>query len=79
MTDQTMPDIDHSECAQVLKNFATMRGIEVSVSEYRPGMTMRPGFKDIAMQCPHGIRMWMEPTNDQVIRWLDSATVGDDE
>jgi hypothetical protein len=52
---------------------AAGRGIEVTVSDYRPGMVMPEGFADIAMECPHGIRMWMEPTIEQRARWIAEA------
>ena len=63
----------HSDCAKSLRELAASRGIEVTASDYRPGMKMPDGFDDLAMECPHGIRMWMEPTLDQRLKWIKEA------
>ena len=62
---------DHRRCADLIKGMYANRGCEVNVSNWRPGMRMPDGLTDVALVCPHGIRMWAEPTREQIMKWAD--------
>ena len=65
---------DHRRCAALIKDMYAKCDTEVNVSDWRAGMRMPDGLTDVALVCPHGIRMWAEPTREQLMKWDDEET-----
>lgn len=57
-----------AECAAFLRHMAAAQGCDVHVSRLPP---LVPGvYPESAFTCPHGVTYWMEPTGEQIARWV---------
>ncbi len=56
----------HAMCQPVIRDMFAERGCEVTVSIASP--LIDNGFAT-SITCPHGVRLWMEPTGDQRADW----------
>lgn len=64
--------VSHLEgCRRVLVDGMAKRGIEVTVST-APVLTVTP-YDPSPITCPHGTTFWMQPTNEQIIRWREDG------
>ena len=69
----------HGDCAQELqeswaKVCAEEGGsppTEITIST-EPPLVANPYIT--GMQCPHGVKFWIEPTGDQIARWRKEAS-----
>jgi hypothetical protein len=57
---------DHGACAEELR--IGMHPIEVTIST-EPPLIRGPWTTD-GFTCPHGTTYWIEPTGEQVARWM---------
>lgn len=56
------------ECAEVVRHGLAEMGIDANVS-WLPPVTDR-GYEDLGMRCPHGVRYYAEPTNEQIAKFV---------
>jgi hypothetical protein len=66
-----MSDHDIEACRAFVVEQAATLGLEIVVSTASP-LTPSP-YSYEAMVCPHGTRFYMQPTNDQIIRWREAG------
>ena len=66
---------DHSTCADVLREVMASRGVEITVST-EPPLVRNPYVTD-PYSCPHKVLFWIEPTSEQIARWVKDAARGE--
>ena len=60
------------ECAAVVRDGLAELGVEANVSWLPPEADR--GYEDLGMRCPHGVRYYAEPTNEQIARFVAEKT-----
>lgn len=70
MPERTCPTdaLGRSECAQTLAANSAALGAEVHVSTLPP-LVAGP-YETAGFRCPHGVNYWIEPTGEQIARWV---------
>lgn len=59
---------DHEDCPRELIDGMAALGSEVTVST-EPPLVEGP-YTTEAFICPHKVRFWIEPTGEQIARWV---------
>ena len=62
---------DTEACRLVLVQTAKDLGLELVVSTAVP-LTPSP-YDYNPMRCPHGVTFYMQPTNEQIVRWREAG------
>jgi hypothetical protein len=62
----------HDECAKFLRTEMAAMGVDVTVSTARP-LIAGPYTTD-AFVCPHKVDFWLEPTGEQIAKWVEAGT-----
>jgi hypothetical protein len=63
---------DHADCKGQLQGAYARLGFDVTVSTERP--LVRNAFTMPPFVCPHGMDHWVEPTGEQLARWIAERT-----
>ena len=64
----------HSDaCRRLLVDIMTGMGCEVIVSTAAP--LTETDYDPNPISCPHGVVYYMQPTNDQIIRWRNERVL----
>lgn len=63
-----MTDEQPCDCGREIVERLAAKGIEVNCSRLPP--IVDPGYEDLAMSCPHGVRWYAEPTSEQRAQWI---------
>lgn len=59
---------DCPDCRAILLGQPALDGLEVTVTT-SPPMVRGPYTVD-GFTCPHGVTFWVEPTGEQIARWI---------
>lgn len=59
--------INHADCPVYMRDGMAELGADVTVSTAPP--LVPTGYEQVAVQCPHGVTYWMEPTSEQRVEW----------
>jgi hypothetical protein len=59
-------------CANFLHRMAADDGVEIHVSTVPP--LVEGIYTTGSFTCPHGITYWIEPTGEQIARWVRDET-----
>jgi hypothetical protein len=62
----------HRNCPRLLKEAMAAGGAEITVSTLRP--LVRGPYTTDPHICPHGTYYWIEPTGEQIARWVATQT-----
>jgi hypothetical protein len=62
---------DHSTCENVLRDGMAALGVEINVSTLPP--IVRGPYTTDPHICPHGTAFWIEPTGEQIARWVEDG------
>lgn len=64
---------DHDTCPGVLKGKMRQLGVDITVSTIAP--MVRGPYTTDPFVCPHGTTFWIEPTGEQISKWVRDGVV----
>lgn len=67
-----MTPLGRTACAQQLIDESAKHGLEIHVSTLPP--LVRGPYETAGFICPHGVEYWIEPTGEQIARWVETRT-----
>jgi hypothetical protein len=71
MADPFTRDPCDGACSRTLKDRMAAIEVEITVSR-RPPIVAGPYTAD-AFVCPHSVEYWIEPTGEQIARWVEDG------